>query len=126
MPSEITLAQRLAWQATLISAVALIALGIAWELWIAPLRPGGSWLVLKVLPLVVLLPAIARRSVYAMQLGLFAVLLYLLEGSARILEPMPAALLATIELVLALVFFCAAVVYLRPFKLAARRARGRA
>src|SRR4051794_1984022 len=31
------------------SLLALIVLGLAWELWLAPLRPGGSWLVLKVL-----------------------------------------------------------------------------
>src|SRR5690606_28653235 len=31
--------------------IGLIALGLAWELWLAPLRPGGSWLVLKVIPL---------------------------------------------------------------------------
>lgn len=125
MSPAITHAQRFAWQATLISAVALIVLGVAWELWLAPLRPGGSWLLLKVLPFLILLPALARRSVYAMQLALFAVLLYLLEGSARIVEPMPAAVLAAIEIFLALVFFCAAIVYLRPFKLAARQARGR-
>ena len=31
--------------------VALIVLGLAWELWLAPLRPGGSMLALNVLPL---------------------------------------------------------------------------
>ena len=39
------------------SLVGLFVLGLAWELWLAPLRPGGSWLALKVLPLVVPLPA---------------------------------------------------------------------
>ena len=29
----------------------LIFLGLAWELWLAPIRPGGSLLALKVLPL---------------------------------------------------------------------------
>jgi uncharacterized membrane protein len=33
------------------SLLALIALGLVWELWLAPARPGGSWLVLRVLPL---------------------------------------------------------------------------
>ena len=36
----------------LASFTALIALGVAWEFWLAPLRPGGSLLALKVLPLV--------------------------------------------------------------------------
>ena len=34
------------------SLAALILLCLAWELWLAPLRPGGSYLALKALPLV--------------------------------------------------------------------------
>ena len=30
-----------------VSLVVLIFLCLAWELWLAPLRTGGSWLVLK-------------------------------------------------------------------------------
>ena len=105
------------------SWVALIVLGIAWEAWLSPVRPGGSWLVLKVQPVVLKLPAMRRRSAYAMQLALFVVMLCLLEGSARLFEPMPAALLAGIETALALLFFAAAVTYLRPLKIAARRAK---
>jgi len=30
-----------------ISLIGLIFLCLAWELWLAPIRPGGSWLVLK-------------------------------------------------------------------------------
>jgi uncharacterized membrane protein len=115
--------QRIAWQLAMASWIALIVLGLAWEGWLAPLRPGGSWLLLKVLPLVVLLPALRRRSIYAMQLSLFVVMLYLLEGSARLFEPMPAALLAAIETALALLFLGAAITYLRPLKVAARRRR---
>ena len=33
------------------SLIALIFLCLAWELWLAPIRPGGSLLVLKTLPL---------------------------------------------------------------------------
>ena len=33
------------------SFIALIALGLAWELWLAPLRPSGWALSLKVVPL---------------------------------------------------------------------------
>ena len=33
------------------SLMGLIVLGLAWELWLAPLRPGGTLLALKVLPL---------------------------------------------------------------------------
>ena len=36
------------------SLISLILLALAWELWLAPLRPGGSFLVLKAV--VLLLP----------------------------------------------------------------------
>jgi hypothetical protein len=35
------------------SLIALLFLCLAWELWLAPLRPGGSMLALKALPLLV-------------------------------------------------------------------------
>ena len=42
---------RVAWNAAIASLVALIFLSLAWELWLAPIRPGGSFLALKTLPL---------------------------------------------------------------------------
>ena len=36
---------------SVLSLLALIALCLAWEIWLAPLRPGGSWMLLKALPL---------------------------------------------------------------------------
>ena len=47
-----------------ISLVGLIFLCIAWELWLAPLRPGGSMLVLKALPLLFPLFGILRGKRY--------------------------------------------------------------
>ena len=46
------------------SLIALIALGLAWELWLAPLRPGGSWLVLKALPLCLPLAGLLKNRMY--------------------------------------------------------------
>jgi len=43
--------------ASIASLIALIILCLAWELWLAPLRPGGSSLVFKVLPLLLPLAA---------------------------------------------------------------------
>ena len=40
------------------SLLGLVLLGLAWELWLAPLRPGGSWWAIKVLPLCVPLAGI--------------------------------------------------------------------
>ena len=50
--------------AAVVSLLALIALGLAWELWLAPLRPGGSWLALKVLPLLLPLPGLLRLRMF--------------------------------------------------------------
>jgi uncharacterized membrane protein len=112
-----------AWKCSIAAWLALVVLGLAWELLLAPLRPGGSWLALKVLPLLLPLPAMLRGSAYAMQIALFIVLLSVLEGAARLFETLPGAALAALELLLATVFFVAAVVYLRPMKIAAKRAR---
>ena len=46
------------------SVAGLIVLGVAWELWLAPLRPGGTWLALKVLPLVFALAGLLRHRLY--------------------------------------------------------------
>lgn len=50
-------------------ATTLTAFGwlLLWEAVLAPLNPGGSWLVLKALPLGVLLPALMRGSRRARQ-----------------------------------------------------------
>lgn len=113
--------QKVAWRWSIAAWVALIVLGLAWETVLAPLRPGGSWLALKVVPLLLPLPAMLRGSAYAMQVALFIVLLCVLEGSARMLEPAPAAWLAALQLLLAIGFFVAAIIYLRPMKIAAKR-----
>jgi uncharacterized membrane protein len=56
-----------------------------------------------------------------MQWALLAVTLYAAEGAVRVFEAPPAATLAALELLLAATFYVAAIVYLRPFKRAARR-----
>jgi len=100
--------------------VALLLLTVLWEWQLAPLRPGGSWMVLKGLPLLLPLAGVLRGDVKAMQWALPLSLLYLAEGSVRIFDAPPAAALAAIEILLALAFFVAAIVYLRPYKLAAK------
>ena len=63
--------------------VALIALGLAWELWLAPLKPGGSWLVLKVLPLLAPLFGVLRGKRYTYQWSTLLIWLYVAEGATR-------------------------------------------
>lgn len=88
------------------SLVLLIALGIAWELFLAPLRPGGSWLVLKVLPLLLPLRGILRANRYTCQWASMLSLAYFVEGVVRTFsDPAPSRYLAAIESVLATALF---------------------
>ena len=111
-----------AWRWSIVAWFALIVLGLAWELWLAPLRPGGSWLALKVVPLLLPLPAMLRGSAYAMQVALFIVLLCVLEGSVRVFEPARPRGSRRWSCLFAIAFFVAAIIYLRPMKIAAKRA----
>ena len=65
------------------SLIGLIFLSVAWELWLAPLRPGGSWLVLKVVPLLLPLFGILRGRRYTYQWAPMLVLAYFIEGVMR-------------------------------------------
>lgn len=70
-------------RAALSGVIALALLCLLWETLLAPLRPGGSWLALKALPLALLLPAASRGARKALQ-GLALLLpLYLAEGIVR-------------------------------------------
>jgi uncharacterized membrane protein len=67
-----------------VSAVtALLLLELLWELWLAPLRPGGSWLALKALPLALLWPALARGERRAGQWLTLLLPFYLAEAIIR-------------------------------------------
>jgi uncharacterized membrane protein len=106
------------------SLVALILLSLAWELWLAPLRPGGSALALKALPLACALAGAWRRNVYTLQWASMLVLLYLAEGVVRgMTDGGLSARLGWIEALLSLVFFGCALCYVAPYKRAARAAK---
>lgn len=116
-------AQSRAHRIALAAWLALIALCLAWEWWLAPLRPGGSWLVAKGLVLLWPLRGLILADAATMQWALLLGLLYLLEGAVRVFEPAPVAPLAAAELALASTFYAAAATYLRPLKRAAKRRR---
>ena len=61
----------------------LIVLSLAWELWLAPLRPGGSWLALKALPLAVPLAGLLKHRMYTYRWVSLVVWLYFTEGVVR-------------------------------------------
>ncbi len=70
--------------ATALSA-ALIAFGLAWELFLDPIRPGGSWLALKVLPLVIALPGLWKAKMPTFRWMSLMVWLYVGEALVRII-----------------------------------------
>jgi uncharacterized membrane protein len=107
-----------AWNITAsASLIALIALCVAWELWLAPQRAGGSWLVLKVLPLLAPLIGVLRGRRYTHQWVTLLVIAYFVEGVVRAWSDSGlSARLAGIEVVLALTLFASAIAYVRKIK----------
>jgi uncharacterized membrane protein len=65
------------------SLLGLILLGLAWELWLAPLRPGGSWWALKVLPLCWPLAGLLKNRMYTYRWVSLMIWLYFIEGVVR-------------------------------------------
>lgn len=96
------------------SLIALIFLCIAWELRLAPLRPGGSALVFKVLPLLAPLFGILHGKRYTYKWSSLLILVYFAEGLVRgTTESPPGQWLAIAEIALAAIFFTTAVAYVR-------------
>jgi len=96
------------------SLTLLICLCLAWELWLAPLRPGGSWLALKALPLALALTGGYSGKRYTYQWASMLILAYFAEGTTRAYaETGLSRGLAWMEIVLGLAFFAAAVSFAR-------------
>lgn len=96
------------------SLIALIFLCLAWEGWLAPLKPGGSWMTLKAAFLLPALFGILRGKRYTYKwLSLF-IQLYLMEGLLRATSDTGLSRwLAVGETVLALIVFVSAILYVR-------------
>jgi uncharacterized membrane protein len=93
---------------------ALIALGLAWEMWLAPVRPGGSLLALKVLPLVLPLAGLLKNRMYTYRWLSLMVWLYFTEGVVRAYSDRPPGnYLAMIEVALCLLLFVACALHVR-------------
>lgn len=105
-----------------ISLLGLIVLCVAWELVLAPLRPGGSWMVLKVVPLLLPLIGILKRDVYTMQWSSMLILVYFTEGIVRATSDKGLSVtLGWIEVALVCTFFLCILSFLRPIKRAAKK-----
>ena len=96
------------------SLLALIALSLAWELFLAPLSPGGSWLALKALPLCIPLAGFLKNRMYTYRWVSLLVWLYFTEGVVRAWsDRAPGNWLALLEVLLCLVLFTACTVHIR-------------
>jgi len=117
-PAGVDSARRIAVASTL----ALIALGLAWELWLAPLRPGGSWWAIKVLPLALPLAGLLKNRMYTYRWLSLLVWLYVTEGLVRVgSDHGLSAWLAALEVLLCVVLFAACSAHIR-LRLRAARA----
>src|SRR5438105_9732507 len=67
------------------SLLALIVLSLAWELWLAPIRPGGSPVIagIKALPLCIPLAGLLRRRMYTYRWLSLLLWLYFIDGVVR-------------------------------------------
>jgi uncharacterized membrane protein len=96
------------------SVLGLIVLGLAWELWLAPLRPGGSWWAIKVLPLALPLAGLLKNRMYTYRWVSLLVWLYFTEGAVRAYsDKAPGNYLAMVEVFLCLTLFTACALHVR-------------
>ncbi len=107
-PTDVQLTRAVA----LATLLALILLGLAWELWLAP--TGSGTLALKVLPLVLCLAGLLRHRMYTFRWLSLLLWLYFTEGVVRATsEHGMGQFLAIVEVVLCLVLFGACGYYIR-------------
>lgn len=96
------------------SLLGLIILGLLWELWLAPLREGGSWWALKVLPLTVPLAGLLKNRMYTYRWVSLLVWLYFAEGVVRgTSESGLSAMLAAGQVLLCVALFAACALHVR-------------
>jgi uncharacterized membrane protein len=96
----------------LTATIALILLGLAWELWLAP--TGRGTLAVKVLPLLLPIPGMWHLRLYTYRWTSLGVWAYVAEGATRAgSEHGVSAGLALLEVALALIVFAACCVHIR-------------
>jgi uncharacterized membrane protein len=97
-----------------LSLTGLIVLGLVWELWLAPLRPGGTLLALKVVPLCIPLAGLLKNRMYTYRWVSLFIWLYFTEGVVRAWgDPAPSCYFAFAEVVLCVVLFMACALHVR-------------
>ena len=96
------------------SLLGLIVLGLAWELWLAPLREGGSWWAIKVLPLTIPLAGLLKNRMYTYRWVSLLVWLYFTEGAVRATSESGTSMwLAVLQVLLCIALFVACALHVR-------------
>jgi uncharacterized membrane protein len=95
-----------------LSLILLIVLCLAWEGFLAPLKPNGSNLILKAAPLLLPLFGVLKGRRYTYQWSSMFILIYFTEGAVRAWSDQGlSALLAFIEVLLSLTYFGCTIFY---------------
>jgi uncharacterized membrane protein len=98
--------------AALAALLALIALGLAWELWLAP--TGSGTLALKVVPLMLCVAGLWRHRMYTFRWLSLLIWLYFMEGVVRATtESGISQALAVVQTLLTIVLFTVSGIYIR-------------
>ena len=106
--------RRTCYLAACTSLVALIFLCLAWELKLAPVKAGGSWLVLKALPLCIPLAGLLKNRMYTYRWVSLMVWLYFTEGVVRAwADKPPGNYLALLQVLLCVALFTACAMHVR-------------
>jgi uncharacterized membrane protein len=96
------------------SLIALLFLCLVWESVLSAIRPGGSLLMLKALPLLLPLFGVLRGKIYTYQWASLLVLAYFCEGVVRAWsERGPSRNLALVEVTLSAAFVVMASLYVK-------------
>jgi len=96
------------------SLIALIFLCLSWELWLSPIKPGGSWLAIKAVLLLAPLFGILHGKRYTYKWVSLFIMFYLTEGLVRATSDHGLSQqLAVVETLLATVLFVLAILYVR-------------
>ena len=107
----------LPYLASCASLIFLILLSLSWELWIAPLRDGGSWLALKALPLCLPLGGILKGRIYTYQYSSMLILIYFAEACMRLADTAVASrICATVSVLLCITFFLGCLAFIKQQK----------
>ena len=111
MPNTLKTVEKLRIGASF-SLIALIIFSLAWEGVLAPIKPEGSKLILKAVPLLLPLFGILNGRRYTYQWASMFILIYFTEGAVRAWADRGlSAKLALIEVLLTVIFFACTIFY---------------